>query len=143
MPKLTPQEAFEVLVKLNPGINFIEVAGGDCILASEKGTSIQSRYYSPNIDWGDATSYKPEQWRPATIEDLAKSVYSWTSCRVRDAEGRNRVDGLLIGGRQNATGSPIAFVDIGANVLGYELQYVEVRGGAEFGANGGKSGCLN
>lgn len=91
MPKLTPKEAFELIRQLNPSAVMIKpsVCGEARSVVFFDDKCGGEHWSCPNIDWGDATSYKPERWRPATIEDVVRHMSGeYVEARIGNRTGR-------------------------------------------------------
>jgi hypothetical protein len=73
MSKLTPKQAFEHLKAMFPWLHEIVKDSSSTVLIDKCGQKVEP--LSANIEWGDATSYKPDVWRPATKDDARRVFY--------------------------------------------------------------------
>lgn len=119
--KLTPAEAFEHLKAVFPDVIEIRLREGIAIVHREN-HSVGFVDEPVNIDWGDATSYKPERWRPATIEDVKRALDEPIECRANGSSGY-----YLVGGYQCASGDLAGEVSKNGCTSRCSIKKIEVR----------------
>lgn len=108
--KLTPKEAFEHLKAVFPWLGEIRRSNDvsiDGVYLCGVSDYPKLKTNSANIDWGETKSYKPEKWRPATIEDVKRALDNPIECRLLD--GRS---GVLVGGITNNAGRLLFSVNV-------------------------------
>lgn len=121
--KLTPAESFEHLKAVFPWLKRIEQSnkheGGLFFRDSDLDVGIHCT--RANIEWGETTSYKPEKWRPATIEDVKRALDGdKVECRVVGIGGR------FIAGYISSL-KPSIYISAGSTICDFFMDTVEVR----------------
>lgn len=96
--KLTPKEAFEHLQAVFPSIVRIGIVGDTLRAFRNNACDFNFSVHIANIDWGDATEYKPERWRPATMNDIRRALNNPIKCRAPLTGRTGFTCGMLVGG---------------------------------------------
>lgn len=119
---LTPKEFFDHLQVALPWLTEIRLVKSlDDPWALLVGKTVEFRVPTCHIAWGGATSYKPERWRQATVNDIRRAIGKPMECR---SEAGNLF--MLIGGYVSEEGLPIFLVQTSPRTVNpYSL--IEVR----------------